>query len=125
MKDKKRHKQFERFALKLIAKYQPKLLLDRHIIELEASNKATYMECHFRVPYLDTVIRYNPDKIMRDWSAGKLSDLRHAVIHELCHVVTDPLYAKANDRYVDKDTMEEVRENLTDHIAMIVRKNKL
>ena len=50
---------------------------------------------------------------------------KHAIIYELCHVVTDPFYGKATDRFMDRQSLEDERETLTDHIAMIVLKNGL
>jgi|GEM_PF-2675581 len=120
-----RHKQFEKFAQKVIAEYQRKLLLDRYTITIAPRTTTEYMECGFRVPYLDVTIGYNPEKIERDWKAGRKADLTQALIHELCHVVTDPLYAKASDRYAGKNDLESERETLTDHIAMIIVKNRI
>lgn len=118
-------KAFEKYARGIIAKYQRKLLLDRHDIALEASTKTKYMECQFREPYLNTVIWYNPDSVGKDWSKKIFSDLKRSLIHELCHVMTDPFYNHTTKRFVDKETLEEARETLTDHIAMIVFKSRI
>lgn len=113
---------FEKWALSIIAEYKTKLLLDRHTVTLEASDKVDYFECTFRPPYLDSAIRYNPEKVQRDWKGGNHADLKHALIHELCHVLTDPFYGKATERYTTKQTLNDERETLVDHIATIVER---
>jgi len=43
-------------------------------------------------------------------------------MHEMFHVVTDKLYAKAGSRFVGNGELEDEREQLTDHLANIVLK---
>ena len=42
------------------------------------------------------------------------------VVHELCHLITDPLYVKASQRYVGDKEIEAERERITDTICNIV-----
>ena len=44
------------------------------------------------------------------------------IIHEFCHIITDPLYAVVLD-FPSKKQIENERERLTDHIAQIVNKH--
>jgi hypothetical protein len=118
----KSQRDFEKWAKRIISHFRTKLLLERHTIILEASESTDYFECSFRPPYLDNAIRYNPSKVKRDWDNGSIEDLKHALIHELCHVLTDNFYGKATNRYISKDELNDERETLTDHIAMIVER---
>jgi hypothetical protein len=107
----------------VIGEYQKKLLLDRHDIGFEATSETSFMECAFRPPYLDTVIRYNPGAVKKYWVKKDLKALKHALVHELCHLLSDPFYDKAAERYVGKSDLEKERETMTDHIAMIIYKS--
>jgi hypothetical protein len=40
----------------------------------------------------------------------------------LCHLITDPLYSKASTRLVSKTEVEDEREKLTDHLAVMAHK---
>ena len=120
-------KQFEKWAKGIIKEYQEKLLITQHDINLvsKTEKNQSLMEMTFRLPYLDPNLNYNPNKVSEYWKRGERDELKHALIHELCHVITDPLYGCATDRWATKDEIERTRETLTDHIAMIVKKNML
>jgi hypothetical protein len=116
-------KQFESWARKIITEYQQKLCLSRHHITIVAAD-TNYMETGLRPPYLDVEIRYNLDKMRRDWKERK-EELKFALVHELCHVFTDHFYCKATNRYTTKDDLNDERETMVDHITQIIRYNKL
>jgi hypothetical protein len=102
-----------------IKKYQPVLLLNRNTFEVKygTENKEALMECVFNYPYLNVTLKYS-DKCEEDYKNGK--DIIPYVIHEMCHVITDPLYSKATERYVSRTEILDERELLTDYICNIV-----
>lgn len=106
----------------LIKKYQKILLLDMYDIKLIESteNKEAMAECKFTYPYLNAKIHINPD-LIRNKDSRKLESV---IVHEMCHMVTDPFYSKAVSRYISKYDMEDERERLTDHVCNIILKNK-
>ena len=120
----KSKKEFEKYILKVIAKYSKILLLERGSFSVKhgVSGTNSYMECKFNYPYLDTTIFYS-DMAMNDWKNKK--DITPFIVHEMCHVITDPLYAKANSRFVSENEILDERELLTDYISNIIIKNKL
>jgi len=75
------------------------------------------MECKVSYPYLNVIIDYS-DKAYQEWIKGK--DMIPYIVHEMCHPITDPLYCKANERYVSKNEILDERELLTDYICNIV-----
>lgn len=122
MKNKpaKTEEHFKKCLMSLIDRWVPVLFLQRHTFEVklkEEEGDDGYFACEFKYPYLNARIIYSK-KAMEDW--GKGTDMTPFVLHELCHLVTDPFYAKAVSRYVTKDCMEDERERLTDLICNIV-----
>lgn len=108
----------------IIKKYQSILLLQRNTFEVKygTENSHALAECVFNYPYLNVTIKYS-DKLVKDWENKK--DITPYIIHEMAHVITDPLYAKANLRYSTRSEIEDERELLTDYICNIVVLNKL
>lgn len=118
---------FEKWARPIIDEYQRKLLLTHHHISIvsKTDNIEAVMELSFRVPYLDPELRYNPNEVERFWKRGDKNTLKHMLIHELCHIITDPLYGLGFERFANKQSLSDARETCTDHIAMIITKNKV
>jgi len=116
------NKEFEAYVMKVIKKFKPILLLDRFTFKVAypCENKNSLMECKFRYPYLDASIIYNNEAVSR-WK--KKEDMTQYVVHEMCHLITDPLYSKATNRFVSKGEIEDERELLTDYITNIVLKS--
>jgi len=114
----KKQKQFEKKVYEIIKKYQQILLLNRNTFEVEygTKDKSALMECVFNYPYLNVTIKYS-DRCYEIWA--KKEDITPFVVHEMCHVITDPLYSKANSRYVSIDEITDERELLTDYICNI------
>lgn len=121
----KGQKEFEKFAYGVLKEYQPKLLLTHFHIDIEARKSANYLEVDNRVPYLDPAIGYNPERVLKDWNDGKKEELKRSLIHELFHVLTDPLFNMGGDRYATKDHYNQMREHTVDHLANIIYKNNL
>lgn len=114
----------EKAIMAIIKKYQPVLLLGRNTFALKygVENKDSVMECVFNYPYLNVVFKYGDELIER---FNNKEDITPYVVHEMCHVITDPFYAKAIERYVTKFEINDERELLTDYICNIVLINKL
>lgn len=118
----KNGKEFEKWAKKNLAKLQSVLLLHDHVVSFEYDGEMTsptLMQHGFNYPYKTTAIYYG-DTALKKWAAKEKEELYNCLIHELCHSVTDPLYAKATSRYVSRGEVEDERERLTDHIANIL-----
>lgn len=117
-------KKFELAANKVIAAYIPLLMLQKHTIRLEygTENQKAIMECSVRYPYLDAKITYS-DLAVAQFDRGE--DITLLVVHELCHIITDPLYCKARDRWASSTEIEDEREGLTDYIARIATHQNL
>jgi hypothetical protein len=123
----KSQKQFERWALPQLKRLQKQLLLEHfEPLEIEYRSKMgdTYAECQFTYPYLSITIRYG-DTMLADFQKGDKKGVHSALVHEMCHPLTDPLFDKAISRYVTKDEVNMERERLTDHIANIVLRNMI
>jgi hypothetical protein len=96
--------------------YVPILMLQHFTFEINKDDGA-YFTCKFCYPHFEAVISYS-EQANKDFLAGK--DISRYVVHELCHLITDPLYSKAFDRFVSKNEIEDERERLTDWIARMV-----
>ena len=107
----------------IVNRFIPILLLQRHTFELERNaegdNSNAFMLCTFNYPYLNVTIKYS-QKAFQEWRNGK--DMTPYIVHEMCHPITDPLYAKSTSRWSTHDEIKDERENLTDLICNIVLK---
>jgi len=114
----------EKYIYEIIGKYSKILLLDKHTFELryKTNNDNALMECQYNYPYLNVTLRYS-DKLIKKWKNKE--DIIPYIVHELCHPITDPLYAKAVRRYVSENEILDEREKLTDYICNIVMKNEI
>lgn len=119
----KDHARFESEIKKLIEKWVPVLLIQRHTFEVKygTESKTAYLEFIYNYPYLNQTICYS-DKAFNEWAEGK--NIEPYILHEICHCLTDPIYSKACDRYIGKNEIEDERERLTDHICNILLKIK-
>ena len=71
--------------------------------------------------YMDATIRLYPSA-HKKWKDGKYEALGRILVHEFCHVLTDPLYVIATECVSRREgpNLEHVRENTTQHVANIV-----
>jgi hypothetical protein len=115
----KTEKQFKTYIESVVKKYQPILLLQRHLVTVKKIEDDGYFNCLFNYPYLNVTIGFSI-RALKDWQKGENKE--REIVHEMCHMLTDPLYAKAITRYTSKQDMEDERERLTDVIANIVYK---
>ncbi len=117
------YKDYEKYITRIIDKYIPILLLERHTFEIErgVSKSTAHFQCKCNYPYLNATICYS-EQSFKDWNSG--IDQIPYIVHEMCHLITDPFYCKANQRYVSENEILDERENLTDLICNIVIKNE-
>ena len=122
-KKDKTEKQYRAFIQSVIDKYAPILLLNNFIVVMKKEKEGDdyYLACKYRYPYLDGVIIYS-NRSMEDWKKEPKEYHERKLVHELCHLITDPLYGKATTLFVSKTEIEDERERLTDHIANIICK---
>jgi len=117
MKNKTK-KDFEKWILKQVDYYKFSLGLDLNKITVKEDNVEYFgMGCSY--PYLDSEIKYSQNAF-EDWTKGIVK--KDIVLHELCHVITDPFYVKAISRYLGKQEIEDEREKLTDTVSAIIRR---
>lgn len=120
MKNKIPSKQkVEREIWKIIDEFKSKLFLCNFTFKLEhvCESEHAYAECKVCYPYLNATIRYSNLLVMELFAKG--IDIKPYIIHELCHLITDPLYCKAVSRYVSIGEINDERERLTDYICNI------
>ena len=117
-KDRVKRQKTQRWIEKQVEFFKPLLGLDSQKISVAFREDTGYMEITLTYPYLEPTIRFN-DKVVKDLLGGDLKADR--VLHELCHVLTDPLYTKACGRWVSKDEVNDERERLTDTMTIIIR----
>jgi hypothetical protein len=128
MKTKKTKKDFEVYLLKIIGKYTPILMLQKHTFVVKISEESDwdnqpafdsgYFGSLFNFPYLNATIVYSKEAL-DDWIKEN-TNMTPYIIHEMCHTITDPLYSKATERYITKEEIENEREILTEHISSII-----
>jgi len=103
-----------------IKEYVPILALqleEIRVIYLPELNATLEIECNY--PYCDADIRFG-DKTIKMYKENNLP--KHRILHELCHLITGPLYCKALNRFTHRQEIEDERERLTDLMSMIIRK---
>ncbi len=115
---KKAHKDFIKWINEKVNLYAPVLGVSDQIINVEHNEKTTFISITCTYPYLEPTIHFS-DRAFNEWSSGKMRQDR--ILHELCHILTDPLYCKAISRYASKDEIEDEREHLTDRLCVIIR----
>lgn len=109
-------KPIEKEINNIIEAFVPLLMLQHFTFDLNEDEDA-YFTCKFCYPHFEAVISYSK-QAEKDFDGGK--NITRYVVHELCHLITDPLYSKAFDRFVSKNEIEDERERLTDWIARMV-----
>ncbi len=117
----KTEKEFVVWIREQVNFYHPILGLHLHTTEIEKAKNWDddfSMEITCTYPYYDAVIRYTKQGFER-WQLGKMA--KNRVLHELLHIITDPLYVKATMRYTSRNEIEDERERLTDILTVIIR----
>lgn len=120
----KKQKQFEEWALKELKKLQKILLLDSFEplkLVFDSKEEKASAKCKFSFPYKTITIEYSKE-LYEDWKKKKYKDVIDVLTHEMCHPITDPLYDAGYAKFITKESLEDIRENTTDHIANIIIK---
>ena len=116
---KKTKKDFEIWATKIAKIYMERFGLSLMEVEFKNDNSISFLEVNCRYPYKDIIyIQYN-DSAYNEWLKGTLS--KYFIVHEISHILTDPLYCKAKQRFVSETEIEDEREILTDTLMTIIR----
>lgn len=118
---KKTEKEYQQWVFKMYEKYKAVLFIEKYHLEAEKDKEKRYMASVFNYPYLDAKILYS-DKAIEDWVKNK-REAERRLIHEFCHIITDPFYCTAIENFIPKQQIEDARERLNDHIAQIVNKH--
>lgn len=122
---KNQNKKFENWANKKLKEIQKVLLLENfNLNPIEYKNTRAYAESATHYPYKEITIYYS-NLLLELWDKKDLKSIRDILTHELCHPLTDGLYAKATNRYSTQDEIGDERESLTDHIANILIRHKI
>jgi len=119
----KTEKQFITWIEQQIKFYSPYLGLQLHDVRVKRFSKQNdnpddFLAIDCTYPYLDPNIRYSR-KVFEEWAHGNVRKDR--ILHELIHIITDPLFCKAITRYVSQNEIKDEREKLTDTFAAIIR----
>jgi len=110
-------KEFKKWIEKQIKYYKPFLDINLQNIKVEYNKDIEYLSISNTYPYLEPIINFS-DRALKEWKDGNLKKDR--ILHELCHIITDPLYEKAIRRYITEDEILDEREKLTDTICVIL-----
>ena len=118
----KLEKQYEIWIRQMYNKYKSILFIEKYDFKVEYSkDKEHYLSSKFNYPYLDAKVIWGIDAFT-DWKKDKISAERR-IVHEFCHIITDPFYTSAVNIRSTGNQIENERERLTDHIAQIVNKH--
>lgn len=113
-----KNKKFEEWVLKQVKYYKPFLDINLQDIGVDFNKKTEYLSISFTYPYLEPTILYSL-RAVEDWKEKRLS--KDKILHELCHIITDPFYSIALDRHASKEQIENERERLTDTLQVIIK----
>lgn len=87
--------------------------------KVDSIGKQTIAEIDIDITYESakiTVYKHMLDK----WNNKEYEDIENIILHELCHLVTEPMYEAALDRYTSAAEIEHSREWLTERINKII-----
>jgi len=117
-------KDFVAFLEKRISHWKKLLFLERYTFSIQRKTRQSdsYMEIHVNYPYLNPALYYSKESL-NDFIQNKDKEqLENAIVHEMIHTITEPLFDKSIRRFVSKDEMNDEREILTDLITSIAIK---
>lgn len=116
----KTEKEYVAYISETIKTWVPRLLLQNILVGVQKDEKEKFLASRYRYPYMDAQVLWTDNSFK---SCLKDPNQEHEIVHEMCHVITDPFYTRAVDRYTSKDSLEDERERLTDQIAIIAFKS--
>lgn len=124
-------KKYRSFVRNIASICQRVMFLNLYTIDIEypqASKKekrddgnSCVAEIYTNHRYYSACITLYPETFQRWKRKGKRS-VADAIVHEFCHIITDPLYKRAyqTSNNENADFLEDLREQTTQHIANIV-----
>lgn len=98
--------------------YKPFLDIKLQKIKVRWNKETDYVDITCVYPYVEPYIGFG-DKAFEDFKEGIFEKDR--ILHELLHIITDPLYKKALSRFPGEHEIEDERERLTDNLTVIIR----
>ena len=107
----------ETWVKEQIEYYKPFLGISIQKVKVKYDSDVSYFSVSLSYPYLSPTIFYGNGAIDK-FNNDKID--KQTILHELCHIITDPLYVKATQRYASEDEVEGERERLTDTISTII-----
>lgn len=110
-----------RFIRTVIDKYAGPLQLGHFTFLVQRAEENGYLSCLYRYPYNDGIIQFS-EHSFEDWQSEPAAYHERKILHEMCHLLTDPLYSKTTTQFPSRSEVEDERERLTDHIAVVVFK---
>lgn len=71
--------------------------------------------------YYSAVIKLYPNAL-EIWKGGDKRKCAEVIVHEMCHIITDPLYkiAYQTSNDLNHDFVEDIREQTTQHLSNIL-----
>lgn len=112
----------KKFVKETIDKWRKRMFLAEWFIDVsysDESNPGCSAENSVNIDYLRSTITIHPNfwDAPRDWQ-------EHALVHELAHIISEPMYKlhidSLNFKVVTPDHIETLREQLTQRIANMV-----
>lgn len=111
----------------LILKYKKVLKLDNYSIEYTFQNGEVpddekyrdVAEMNTQISYYRAILTLYPFFLKRMRVYGK-NDAVGFIKHELCHILTEPLYELAYTSFKSQKETERVREQLTEKISKLI-----
>ena len=105
----------------LLKEYQAGLRFSEYDHEKDDKKAVVNGECDVNIKYLDYVITLYPVMEKR-YDKGQYDEVFHTLLHEMCHVLTEPLYSFGYDNChpFNNSWAETLREQTTQRIAYIV-----
>ena len=74
----------------------------------------------YNAPYKRTIIKYNQTVIdLIEKKEYKM--VVEALIHEFCHIITNPLVVVANQRFLQEREYIDATEEVTEHVTVLVK----
>lgn len=115
---KKTKKEFEDHVEEIISKWKPILKLQNNINVVYKKDQE-WLGIEYRYPYMDCNLYYG-DQPVEDFKNDLFPE--RAVVHELSHLLIEPLYVKAIN-IMGEELLSNELERVVDLISMILYDN--
>ena len=70
--------------------------------------------------YLRAEVSFNPDFILSSFKKKQFDDVRFCIVHELMHLVVNPLLHISKKRFVTEEHIDANHEKVTEHVARLL-----